>query len=449
MKALAEQIDELDGVEIYGRVVGVRGLMVEVAGPIHAMSVGARVVIETGASDIPCEVVGFSGANALLMPFAALEGVRRGCRAIVTSVAGAVRPSQRWLGRVVNALGEPIDGKGPLPLGPSPYPFRNSPPPAHARRRVGGPLDLGVRALNTFLTCCRGQRMGIFSGSGVGKSVLLSMLARNVNADVSVIGLVGERGREVQEFMQDDLGAEGLARSVVVVSTSDEPALMRRQAAYLTLAIAEYFRDDGKDVLVLMDSVTRFAMAQREIGLSAGEPPTAKGYTPTVFTELPRLLERAGPGIEAGTITGIFTVLVDGDDHNEPIADAVRGILDGHIVMERAIAERGRYPAINVLKSVSRTMPRAADQAFLPALTRARQVMATYADMEELIRLGAYRAGTSAEVDEAIRLHQPLEAFLRQGKEEATTLAEGYRRLEQILAPRKQKTNVIGPQSRQ
>ena len=434
MKALAEQINELDGVEIYGRVVGVRGLMVEVAGPIHAMSVGARVVVETGVSNIPCEVVGFSGANALLMPFAALEGVRRGCRTIVTSVAGAVRPSARWLGRVVNALGEPIDGKGPLLLGPSPYTFRNSPPAAHARRRVGGPLDLGVRALNTFLTCCRGQRMGIFSGSGVGKSVLLSMLARNVNADVSVIGLVGERGREVQEFLQDDLGEEGLARSVVVVSTSDEPALMRRQAAYLTLAIAEYFRDDGKDVLVLMDSVTRFAMAQREIGLSAGEPPTAKGYTPTVFTELPRLLERAGPGVEAGTITGIFTVLVDGDDHNEPIADAVRGILDGHIVMERAIAERGRYPAINIMKSVSRTMPRAADQAFLPVLTKARQNMATYADMEELIRLGAYRAGTSAEVDEAIRLHQPLEDFLGQGKEEATSLAEGYRRLEHILA---------------
>jgi flagellum-specific ATP synthase len=434
MKALAEQINELDGVEIYGRVVGVRGLMVEVAGPIHAMSVGARVVVETGVNNIPCEVVGFSGANALLMPFAALEGVRRGCRTIVTSVAGAVRPSARWLGRVVNALGEPIDGKGPLLLGASPYTFRNSPPAAHARRRVGGPLDLGVRALNTFLTCCRGQRMGIFSGSGVGKSVLLSMLARNVNADVSVIGLVGERGREVQEFLQDDLGEEGLARSVVVVSTSDEPALMRRQAAYLTLAIAEYFRDDGKDVLVLMDSVTRFAMAQREIGLSAGEPPTAKGYTPTVFTELPRLLERAGPGVEAGTITGSFTVLVDGDDHNEPIADAVRGILDGHIVMERAIAERGRYPAINIMKSVSRTMPRAADQAFLPVLTKARQNMATYADMEELIRLGAYRAGTSAEVDEAIRLHQPLEDFLGQGKEEATSLAEGYRRLEHILA---------------
>jgi flagellum-specific ATP synthase len=435
MKALAEQISELDGVETYGRVVGVRGLMVEVAGPIHAMSVGARVVVETGPNrNIPCEVVGFSGANALLMPFAALEGVRRGCRVVVISAPAAVRPSDGWLGRVVNAMAEPIDGRGPLPPGPSPYPFRSSPPPAHARQRVGVPLDLGVRALNTFVTCCRGQRIGIFSGSGVGKSVLLSMMARNVAADVTVIGLVGERGREVQEFLQDDLGPEGLRRSVVVVSTSDEPALMRRQAAYLTLAIAECFRDAHKDVLVLMDSVTRFAMSQREIGLSAGEPPTAKGYTPTVFTELPRLLERAGPGIDQGTITGIFTVLVDGDDHNEPIADAVRGILDGHIVMERAIAERGRYPAINILRSISRTMPRSADPAYLPVIQRARQFMATYADMEELIRLGAYRAGSNPEIDQAIRLHGPLEEFLSQVKEEVTSLGQGYQRLEQILA---------------
>ncbi len=438
MKTLAAQIDALDGVEVYGRVVGVRGLMVEVAGPIHAMSVGARVLIETGPATnngkpIPCEVVGFSGANALLMPFGALEGVRRGCKAIVVSATAGVRPSPQWLGRVVNAMGEPIDGKGPLPAGPTLYPFRNAPPPAHARRRVGGPLDLGVRALNTFLTCCRGQRMGIFAGSGVGKSVMLSMLARNVAADVSVIGLVGERGREVQEFLQDDLGEKGLARSVVVVATSDEPALMRRQAAYLTLAIAEYFRDLGKDVLALMDSVTRFAVAQREIGLSAGEPPTAKGYTPTVFTELPRLLERAGPGTGEGTVTGLFTVLVEGDDHNEPVADAVRSILDGHIVMERQIAERGRYPAINVLKSVSRTMPRAADPAYLPVITRARQIMATYADMEELIRLGAYRAGSSVEVDEAIRLHKPLEKFLAQAKEDATTLAQAYLNLKEIL----------------
>jgi flagellum-specific ATP synthase len=435
MKALAEQIGDIDGVNIYGRVVGVRGLMVEIAGPIHAMSVGARIVIETGGSRfIPAEVIGFSGSNAVVMPFGGLDGVRRGCRAVIATAASQVRPSPAWLGRVINAMGEPIDGKGPLAQGPSPMPYRNSPPPAHSRKRVGAPLDLGVRALNTFLTCCRGQRLGIFAGSGVGKSVLLSMLARNVDADITVIGLIGERGREVQEFLQEDLGDEGLARSVVVVATSDEPALMRRQAAYLTLAIAEYFRDEDKDVLCLMDSVTRFAMAQREIGLSAGEPPTAKGYTPTVFTELPKLLERAGPGTGVGTITGIFTVLVDGDDHNEPIADAVRGILDGHVVMQRSIAERGRFPAINILKSVSRTMPRSANPDYLPVIMRGRQVMATYADMEELIRLGAYRAGSSPEVDEAIRLHEPLEAFLRQAKDEKSSLDDGYRQLAQILA---------------
>jgi flagellum-specific ATP synthase len=398
--------------------------MVEIAGPIHAMSVGARIVIDTGGNRfIPCEVIGFAGNNAVVMPFAGLEGVRRGCRAVIANAASQVRPDPSWLGRVLNAMGEPIDGKGPLTQGPSPMSFRNQPPPAHSRKRVGAPLDLGVRVLNTFLTCCRGQRMGIFAGSGVGKSVLLSMLARNVDAAVSVIGLVGERGREVQEFLQDDLGEEGLARSVVVVATSDEPALMRRQAAYLTLAIAEYFRDENKDVLCLMDSVTRFAMAQREIGLSAGEPPTAKGYTPTVFTELPKLLERAGPGVGQGTITAVFTVLVDG----------VRGILDGHIVMERSIAERGRYPAINVLKSVSRTMPKSADPAYWPVIQRGRRVMATYAELEELIRLGAYRAGSSAEVDEAIALHEPLEAFLRQAKDEVSNLPEGYRQLEQIL----------------
>src|SRR3954466_11701494 len=436
MKALAEQIGDIDGVNIYGRVVGVRGLMVEIAGPIHAMSVGARIVIETGGGRfIPAEVIGFPGHNAVVMPFARLDGGRRGCRAVIANAASQVRPSPAWLGRVINAMGEPIDGKGPLPQGPSPMPYRTSPPPAHSRKRVGAPLDLGVRSLNTFLTCCQGQRLGIFAGSGVGKSVLLSMLARNVDADISVIGLIGERGREVQEFLQDDLGDEGLARSVVVVAPSEEPALMRRQAAYLTLAIAEYFRDEGQSVMCMMDSVTRFAMAQREIGLSAGEPPTAKGYTPTVFTELPKLLERAGPGLGEGSITAIFTVLVDGDDHNEPVADAVRGILDGHIVMQRAIAERGRYPAINILKSVSRTMPKSADPIYLPVITHARQVMATYADMEELIPLGPYRQGSSPEVDEAIRLHEPLEGFLRQQKEEVTALAAGYPQLAQILTP--------------
>src|SRR6187431_3731001 len=297
MKALAEQIGDIDGVNIYGRVVGVRGLMVEIAGPIHAMSVGARIVIETGGNRfIPAEVIGFSGSNAVVMPFGGLDGVRRGCRAVIASAASQVRPSPAWLGRVINAMGEPIDGKGPLVQGPSPMPYRNAPPPAHSRRRVGAPLDLGVRSLNTFLTCCRGQRLGIFAGSGVGKSVLLSMLAKNADCDAVVVGLIGERGREVREFIEETLGEAGLKRAIVVVATSDEPALKRRQAAYMTMAIAEYLRDQDLHVLCLMDSVTRFAMAQREIGLAAGEPPTTKGYTPTVFTELPKLLERAGPG---------------------------------------------------------------------------------------------------------------------------------------------------------
>lgn len=435
MKGLVDNLSEIPDREIFGRVVAVKGLLVEVAGPIGRMAVGGRIDIEgAGQKLIPCEVIGFSGDRALVMPFGTLDGVRRGCRALVGPPISGVRPSDGWRGRVVNALGEPIDGKGPLPLGQKLYPFRAAPPPAHSRNRVGQPLDVGVRVMNTFITCCRGQRLGIFAGSGVGKSVLLAMLARNTQSAVSVIGLIGERGREVQEFLQDDLGGEGLRNAIVVVATSDEPALMRRQAAYLTLTLTEYFRDLGSDVLCLMDSVTRFAMAQRDIGLSAGEPPTAKGYTPTVFSELPKLLERAGPGLDEGSITGIFTVLVDGDDHNEPVADAVRGILDGHIVMQRSIAERGRYPAINVLKSVSRTMPKSVHPDYVGTVARARQILATYSDMEELIRLGAYRPGASAEVDEAIRLNGPLEAFLKQGKGDSTPLMEGYEWLARILS---------------
>ena len=433
LSAVKRAVEALPEFEVYGRVAAVRGLLIEIAGPVAAMHVGGRIEIETGRGMVPCEIIGFSGERALAMPFGALEGVRRGCPAHVRDEIVGVRPSRGWLGRVVDALGRPIDGKGPLPQGPTVRPFRADPPPAHARRRVGAPLDLGVRAMNTFLTVCAGQRMGIFSGSGIGKSVLLSMFARYTAADVAVIGLVGERGREVQEFLQDDLGEEGLARSIVVVATSDEPALMRRNAAYLTLALSEHFLDEGAAVLCLINSITRFAMAQRDIGLAGGEPPTAEGYTPTVFNELPRLLERAGPGTGAGTITGMFTVLVEGDDHNEPIADAVRGILDGHVVMERQIAERGRYPAINVLKSVSRTMPRACDPAYLPVVQKARAVLATYADMEELIRLGAYRAGASPEVDEAIALMPELEAFLAQGKENSTSIGDGYARLAEIL----------------
>jgi flagellum-specific ATP synthase len=435
LESLQRDIAAIRAREIYGRVASVRGLLVEVAGPVHEMSVGSRLDVEGfSGGRVAVEVVGFEGERALCLPFGALEGVRLGAKAVLSAPASTVRPSPSWLGRVVNALGQPIDGKGPLPLGPEERPLRAAPPPPGERARVGRPIDLGVRALNTFATCCRGQRMGIFAGSGVGKSVLLSMLARYTACDVAVIGLVGERGREVQEFIEDDLGPEGLARSIVIVATSDESALLRRQAAYLTLALSEYYRDHGADVLCLMDSVTRFAMAQREIGLAAGEPPTSKGYTPTVFAELPRLLERAGPGRPGeGTITGVFTVLVEGDNHNEPVADAVRGILDGHIVMERAIAERGRYPAINVLKSVSRTMPACVEPEVRPMLTEARRLMATFSDMEELIRLGAYRRGSSADVDAAIAANGPIEAFLTQMKDDHTRRDEGYAKLAHLL----------------
>jgi flagellum-specific ATP synthase len=275
--------------------------------------------------------------------------------------------------------------------------------------------------------------MGIFSGSGVGKSVLLSMLARFTASDVNVIGLVGERGREVQEFIEDYLGPEGMARTVVVVATSDESPLMRRQAAYLTLTLAEYFRDDGKDVLCLIDSVTRFAMAQREIGLSGGEPPASKGYTPTVFAELPKLLERAGPGAGDGTITGLFTVLVEGDDHNEPIADAARGILDGHIVLERAIAERGRFPAVNILRSISRTMPGCNSDGENALVGRAKELMAVYEDVGEMVRLGAYQRGSDPKIDESIHYHDALERYLAQDKDERVSLEQGYGELAALL----------------
>ena len=337
------------------------------------------------------------------------------------------------LGRVLDASGRPLDGLGPLGVhadAPLSAPVIN---PLN-REPIHKVLDVGVRAINALLTVGRGQRMGLFAGSGVGKSVLLGTMARYTSAEVIVIGLIGERGREVKEFIEDDLGEEGLARSVVVAATSDEPPLVRRQAAYVAMTVAEQLRDSGLNVLLLMDSVTRFAMAQREIGLSAGEPPASKGYTPTVFAELPRLLERAGPGTEgSGSITGLFTVLVEGDDHNEPVSDAVRGILDGHIVLERAIAERGRFPAINILKSVSRAMPGCNSDDEQSLVSRARQPLTVYEDMAELIRLGAYKAGTNPEVDEAVRLYPQLEAFLSQRKDEVATLAEGYDALSALM----------------
>jgi flagellum-specific ATP synthase len=441
LRSLIAAVERVDPVQVSGRVASVHGLLIEARGGLSRLSVGARVDIERhNAPPLPAEVVGFRENRALLMPFGAVEGVAPGAEIRILPQGGVLRPTLAWRGRIVNAFGEPIDGKGPLPQGPVPYPLRTPPPAAHARGRVGERLDLKVRAMDVFTTCCRGQRLGVFAGSGVGKSVLLSMLAREAECDAVVVGLIGERGREVREFIEETLGEEGLKRAVVVVATSDEPALTRRQAAYATLAIAEYLRDQDQEVLCMMDSVTRFAMAQREIGLAAGEPPTTKGYTPTVFSELPKLLERAGPGpirpdgTTAAPITAMFTVLVDGDDHNEPIADAVRGILDGHIVMERTIAERGRFPAINVLKSISRTMPGCQTPFEQDLVRTARQTLAAYANMEELIRIGAYRRGSDPQVDRAIRLNPALEAFLTQLKDEATPLDEAFARLHQLLA---------------
>ena len=440
MRNLVAAVERIDPLVVFGRVAAVNGLLIEAKGGLTRLAVGARVEI-TRLRDVPlaAEVVGFREARALLMPFGPVEGVAPGAEIRILSEGANIRPTLAWRGRIIDAFGEPIDGKGPLPQGQVPYPLRAAPPPAHARGRVGERLDLGVRSMNVFTTCCRGQRLGVFAGSGVGKSVLLSMLAREATCDVVVVGLIGERGREVREFIEETLGEAGLARAVVVVATSDEPALKRRQAAYMTMAVAEFFRDQDQEVLCLMDSVTRFAMAQREIGLAAGEPPTTKGYTPTVFTELPKLLERAGPGpvrpdgSEGGPITGLFTVLVDGDDHNEPIADAVRGILDGHIVMERAIAERGRFPAINVLKSISRTMPGCQRPYEREIVANARQTLSAYSNMEELIRIGAYRMGTDPQIDRAIRLNPALEQFLGQDKDEATSLDECFSSLADIL----------------
>ncbi len=434
VRNLINDIERVSNVQVYGRIAAVQGMLLEAGGIQRTISVGDRCnVIARDGRKVICEVVGFRQGRALLMPFSAIEGIGLGCRTEVQDAEPVLYPERGWLGRVINCFGDPVDGLGPLPSGDTPYSIRSAPPSAHSRSRVAGKIDLGVRAVNTFLTCCRGQRMGIFAGSGVGKSSLLSMMAKNTSADVSVIGLIGERGREAREFIEDDLGEEGMKRSVVVVSTSDESPLMRRQAAYVTLTVAEHFRDQGLDVLCMMDSVTRFAMAQREISLSAGEPPASKGYTPTVFAELPRLLERAGPGVGKGSITGLFTVLVDADDHNEPIADAVRGILDGHIVLDRSIAERGRYPAINILRSVSRTMPACNNEMENALVRRARALLSTYEDMAELIRLGAYRRGTDPAVDEAIHYYPAIEAFLGQRKTDANSLAECYLQMAEIL----------------
>lgn len=436
-----EHIRNLKPDRPFGKVVGVSGMVVTCNG-LEGTAIGSRCHLERKNGDvIPAEVVGYKDDAVLVMPFAAVEGIGPGCRVYMGSDSQTIHVNNGFVGRVINALGEPIDDKGPLPLGGDERPLKTPAPAPGSRKEIGGKLDVGVRAINTFLPLCRGQRMGIFSGSGVGKSTLLGMIAKYAKADINVIALTGERGREVMEFIRTSLGEEGLARSIVVVATGDEPPLMRRQAAYTAMAVAEHFRDAGRQVLMMMDSVTRFAMAQREIGLSAGEPPTTRGYTPSVFSELPRLLERAGTCGGEGTITGLFTVLVEGGDMDEPVADAVRGILDGHIVMDRDLAERGHFPSINILKSVSRAMPECNSAEETMLINKARGHYATYDNMAELIRLGAYKKGSDPEVDNAIQYAKPLDEFLIQEPDESATMEEGFRALDDILQQGKQARN--------
>ena len=416
-----------------GRVVGLSGLVVDIDGLAGHVSVGDHLLLEArDGRSVPAEVVGFRAGLAQAMPFEALDGLGPGSVAVqAAEPGGTFCVTDEWLGRVVDPLGRALDGRGPLPSGGQARPLRAAPPDATVRARLGPRIDLGVRVLDCFTTCREGQRLGLFSGSGIGKSTLLAMLARHTACDVVVLALVGERGREVREFLEDDLGDAGRARSVVVVATSDAPPLLRRQAAYAAMTVAEHFRDQGRSVLFLMDSVTRFCLALREIGLSAGEPPATRGYPPSVFAELPRLLERAGPGQEkadgtAGQITAVFTVLVEGDDHNEPVADSVRGILDGHVILERRIAEGGRYPAVDVLRSLSRAASGCLDTEEAALVRRARGILALHEDMTDMLRLGAYRSGSDPAVDESVALGPRIETVLRQERAERSTMADAF-----------------------
>jgi flagellum-specific ATP synthase len=423
--------------QISGTVTNLLGLVVEVEGLTGLAAVGDRLTLRARNERlIPAEVIGFRDAALQAMAYGSLDGLAHGAKALLHGASpGMLDISSSWLGRVIDPLGNPLDQAGILFGGATPAATRTAPPKATSRAHLGPRIDLGVRALNCFATCRQGQRLGLFAGSGVGKSTLLSMLTRGTECDVVVVALVGERGREVREFIDHDLGQDGLARSVVIVATSDAPPLMRRQCAYTAMTVAEHFRDRGMSVLLLMDSVTRFCLALREISLSLGEPPATRGYPPSVFAELPRLLERAGPGPirpdgSAGYITGLFTVLVEGDDHNEPVSDAVRGILDGHITMDRKIAETGRYPAIDGLRSLSRVAASCLDKEQATTVSR---VLSLHDNMADMVRLGAYRAGTDAAVDEALRLTPAIEDFLRQAPGDRSGFLESFERLKLAL----------------
>ena len=430
-KRLNSTVEQTEPISAQGRVSKIVGLMVEAAGP--RASVGEYChIITRGGNELPAEVVGFRDSTTLLMPLGELEGIAPGDRVLPQRQKLTVPVGPGLLGRILDGLGNPMDGR-PLKTEAA-YPLQNKPPNALLRPRIQEVLSVGVRTIDGILTIGRGQRMGIFAGSGVGKSTLLGMMARNTVAEVNVIALVGERGRELRDFIEKDLGPEGLARSVIIVATSDQSALVRLKAAFTATAIAEYFRDQGKNVLLMMDSVTRFAMAQREVGLTVGEPPATRGYPPSVFALLPKLLERAGMA-ENGSITGIYTVLVDGDDHNEPIADSVRGILDGHIVLTRELAMQNTFPAIDILQSVSRVMNDVITPEHQELAGEVRGYLAIYRDAKDLIDIGAYTPGSNPKIDAAIAHIERIQTFTRQGVDEHAGFDEMLKRLREIIKP--------------
>ncbi|NLM03867.1 MAG: flagellar protein export ATPase FliI [Clostridiales bacterium] len=409
-------LEMIDLIKYTGHVTQVIGLTIESVGPAVKVGEACKIYTVNNSNPIMAEVVGFKGKKVLLMPFGDMEGI--GPNSMVEALGSTlnVKVGDSLLGRILDGLGNPIDDKGPIEE-TTVYPVAGTPLNPLERTKINKPLPLGIKALDGLLTCGNGQRIGIFAGSGVGKSTLLGMIARNTEADINVIGLIGERGREVKEFIDHDLQEEGLKRSVLVVATSDQPPLVRMKGALLATAIAEYFRDRGKNVLLLMDSLTRFSMAQREVGLAIGEPPVTRGYTPSVFAALPKLLERSGTSSK-GAITGLYTVLVDGDDMNEPIADTVRGILDGHIVLSRQLANSGHYPAIDILSSVSRVMPNIVSDEHMKIANEIKQIVATYRESEDLINIGAYAHGSNKKIDYAIRNIDSINNFLRQSVDE-------------------------------
>jgi len=425
-------LNSVSAITAIGKVTKVVGFVIEANGP--ATRLGSVCYIYPGGTlpRVKAEVLGFRDNRVLLAPLGEMRGIAPGNRVVAMEQDALVPVGEGLLGRIVDGLGNPIDDKGPLPTNNS-YPIYASPMNPLLRKRIDQPLDLGVRAINGVLTVGCGQRMGIFAGSGVGKSVLMGMIARKTAADVNVIALIGERGRELNDFIQTQLGEDGLKKSVVVVATSDHLPLIRMRGAFVATAIAEYFRDQGRHVILMMDSLTRFAMAQREVGLASGEPPTTKGYTPSVFTLLPKLLERAGTSSENGTITGLYTVLVEGDDMNEPVADAVRAILDGHIVLSRDLAAQGHYPAIDILPSVSRVMTDITTLKHRECANRLKAVLATYKKAEDLINIGAYVSGSNPRIDYAIQMIDRINAYLMQGIEEKEGIEKSIQHLQEMF----------------